>query len=137
MLSFRLITPTKIVYEDQVDMVVLPGERGHFGVLPDHAPLMSSLVAGAIDIYKEEKIIHRFFASHGVVHVTPEGCQVLAEEAIFIEALNGLDLPQMIEKLQNEIGESHSLEDQERLKRDLKIAFAKQQIMNELKPRDQ
>lgn len=51
-IHFKIITPEKIVYEDDVDAIYAQGTDGSFGVLPNHIPFMSSL---AIDTAKVEK----------------------------------------------------------------------------------
>ncbi|HIS88542.1 TPA: ATP synthase F1 subunit epsilon [Candidatus Avigastranaerophilus faecigallinarum] len=51
-IHFKIITPEKIVYEDDVDAIYAQGQEGGFGVLPNHVPFMSSL---AIDTAKIEK----------------------------------------------------------------------------------
>ena len=51
-IHFKIITPEKIVYEDDVDAIYAQGTAGSFGVLPNHIPFMSSL---AIDTAKVEK----------------------------------------------------------------------------------
>ena len=56
----RIISSSKIEYQDDVDMAILPGEDGEFGILPNHMEMMSSLEAGNIKIYKQgqEDLVH-------------------------------------------------------------------------------
>jgi len=63
-------------------MVVVPGTEGNFGVLPGHAPLISSIRPGTIDIYERQTITRRIFVVSGIAEVTPERCTVLADEAL-------------------------------------------------------
>ena len=63
-------------------MVVVPGTEGNFGVLPGHAPLISTIRPGTIDIYEGQTIVQRIFVVGGIAEVTPERCTVLADEAI-------------------------------------------------------
>jgi F-type H+-transporting ATPase subunit epsilon len=65
-----------------VEMVVVPGTEGNFGVLPGHAPLISSIRPGTIDIYERQTITRRIFVVSGIAEVTPERCTVLADEAL-------------------------------------------------------
>ena len=53
-LKFELVTPTKLVRSDEVHMVVVPGSEGEFGVLEGHAPFMSTIRDGAVQVYKTE-----------------------------------------------------------------------------------
>ena len=80
---FEIVTPTKLMVSQEVYLVVVPGEGGNIGILPRHAPLLSSLRPGTIDIHDEKmKVIDKIFVEQGFVDVTPERCTVLAEEAI-------------------------------------------------------
>ena len=63
-------------------MVVVPGTEGNFGVLPGHAPLISTIRPGTIDIYEGNAIAERIFVVGGLAEVTPERCTVLADEAM-------------------------------------------------------
>ncbi len=68
MLTLKIITPQKELLSAQVSLVELPGAQGRFEVLQDHAPLISSLVAGSIR-YIEDKEEHRIETSPGFVEV--------------------------------------------------------------------
>ena len=65
-----------------VEMVVVPGTEGNFGVLPGHAPLISSIRPGTIDVYEGQTVARRIFVVSGIAEVTPERCTVLADEAL-------------------------------------------------------
>ncbi len=82
-LQFELVTPERLVLSTEVEMVVVPGTEGNFGVLPGHSPLISTLRPGMIDIYETRPTISdRIFVVSGIAEVTPERCTVLAEEAL-------------------------------------------------------
>lgn len=81
-ISFELVSPEKLLFSADVDMVVVPGAEGDFGVLKGHAPLISALRPGVIDTYEGEKIDKRIFVAGGFAEVTGERCTVLAEEAV-------------------------------------------------------
>lgn len=51
-LHFELVTPARLVRSEEVHMVVVPGAEGEFGVLEGHAPFMSTIRDGAVQIYK-------------------------------------------------------------------------------------
>ncbi len=80
---FEIVTPAKLMLSQEVHLVVVPGEGGNIGILPRHAPLLSSLRPGTIDIHDQKmKVVDKIFVEQGFVDVTPERCTVLAEEAI-------------------------------------------------------
>ncbi len=82
--SFELVSPARLLLSEDVDMVVIPGAEGDFGVLPMHSPLVSSIRPGVINVYDGNDITQRIFVAGGFAEVTPEGCTVLAEEAIAV-----------------------------------------------------
>jgi F-type H+-transporting ATPase subunit epsilon len=93
-IPFELVTPERLIVSAEVEMVVVPGTEGNFGVLPGHAPLISTIRPGTIDIYEGRTITQRIFVVGGIAEVTPERCTVLADEAITPDTLDraALDL---------------------------------------------
>ena len=87
-LQFELVTPERLLLSEMVEMVVVPGTEGNFGVLPGHAPLISSIRPGTIDIYEGQTVTRRIFVVSGIAEVTPERCTVLADEAMAPEEVN-------------------------------------------------
>jgi F-type H+-transporting ATPase subunit epsilon len=86
--QFELVTPERLLLSEMVEMVVVPGTEGNFGVLPGHAPLISSIRPGTIDIYEGQSVTRRIFVVSGIAEVTPELCTVLADEAMAPEEVN-------------------------------------------------
>jgi F-type H+-transporting ATPase subunit epsilon len=79
-LQLEIVTPEKLAYQDEVDSVVLPGSQGEIGVLPHHAPLVSTLGAGELRLRKggsEES----FAIVGGFLQVLPDKVVVMAETA--------------------------------------------------------
>src|SRR5262249_1095873 len=89
---FELVTPERLLVSTEVEMVVVPGTEGNFGVLPGHAPLISTIRPGTIDIYENRVITQQFFVVGGLAEVTPAGCTVLAEDAMAPDKLNRAEL---------------------------------------------
>jgi len=87
-IQFELVTPERLIISTEVEMVVVPGTEGNFGVLPGHAPLISTIRPGTIDIYENRAITERIFVVGGIAEVTPERCTVLADEAMAPDALD-------------------------------------------------
>jgi F-type H+-transporting ATPase subunit epsilon len=79
-LQLDIVTPEKLAYSDEVDAVTLPGSEGELGVLPHHAPLVSTLGAGELQLRKagaEES----FAIVGGFLQVLPDKVVVMAETA--------------------------------------------------------
>ena len=79
--SFRLVMPEHELLATEADMVVVPGSEGDFGVLHGHAPLISTVRPGVLEVLQGNKVEQRFLVVGGIAEVTPERCTVLADEA--------------------------------------------------------
>jgi F-type H+-transporting ATPase subunit epsilon len=84
LLHFELVSPERLLSSGKVAMVVVPGAEGDFGVLPGHAPVMSTIRPGAIAIYEADSntLTRRIFVDGGFAEVTPQGLTILAESAM-------------------------------------------------------
>jgi F-type H+-transporting ATPase subunit epsilon len=108
--QFELVTPERLILSTEVEMVVVPGTEGNFGVLPGHSPLISTIRPGMIEIYETRpNVTERVFVVSGIAEVTPERCTVLAEEAM---APSSLDHAAIEAELQAIEGNLPSLRDQ-------------------------
>lgn len=86
--EFELVSPERLLLSQPVDMVVVPGTGGDFGVLPCHTPMISGVRTGTIDIYEDDKRTQRIFVAGGFAEVTAERCTVLAEGAVAVDDLD-------------------------------------------------
>ena len=90
--SFRLVMPEREVLATEADMVVVPGSEGDFGVLHGHAPLISTVRPGVLEVLQGNKVEQRFMVAGGFAEVTPERCTVLADEATPLEQVTAEQL---------------------------------------------
>jgi F-type H+-transporting ATPase subunit epsilon len=79
-IQLEIVTPERLAYQDTVDAVVLPGSEGELGVLPHHAPLVSTLGIGELRIRKSGQE-ETFAIAGGFVQVRPDKVVVMAETA--------------------------------------------------------
>ena len=79
-LRLDIVTPDKIVLQQEVDYVGVAGVEGEFGVLPGHAPMLSALKIGSLFYRKAEKTEY-VFVSGGFAQVSDNKVTVLAESA--------------------------------------------------------
>lgn len=86
-LHFELVSPAKLLTSADVDMVVVPGTEGDFGVLPLHAPIVSMLRTGIIEVHDGDNI-ERLLVVGGFAEVNSAGLTILAEQA---KPLNDVD----------------------------------------------
>lgn len=86
--EFELVSPERLLISEAVDMVIVPGTEGDFGALPRHAPMISTIRPGVIDVYTDGRVTSRIFVAGGFVEVNEERCTVLAEEAVPVDQLD-------------------------------------------------
>lgn len=108
--TFELVAPERLLVSADVDMVVVPGTEGDFGVLPGHAPLIAAVRAGVIDIYEggleSKSITQRIFVAGGVAEVTETRCTVLAEQAAPVGDLKAADAQARLEAARSRVTEA-------------------------------
>ena len=101
-ISFDLVSPENLIFNDEVGMIIVPGKDGDFGVLPGHSKVMSSLRPGRVMVYGEDKnLLKAFFVSGGFAEVNPEKCIVLAESVDEIHALEKSAIEKEIQDLES------------------------------------
>jgi F-type H+-transporting ATPase subunit epsilon len=79
-IKLEVVTAERIVYSDDVDIVIAPGREGELGVLPHHAPLMTTLMPGEL-LARKEGEEYRLAISGGFLEVRPDRVIVLADTA--------------------------------------------------------
>ena len=112
-IAFYLVSPERLLLSAQVDMVNVPGTEGYLGVMAGHAPLVSTLRAGMIDVAVDGKD-DRYFIRGGFAEIGPTKITVLAEEAIPMTELDLAVLDQRIADAQDD--EIAAKTDEDRLK---------------------
>lgn len=100
-LIFSLVSPAREVFSGAVDHVIAPGTEGDFGVLPNHAPFMSTLKNGIVRVLDGENVAMRVFVRGGFADVTPEGLTILAEEAVNLADVDAGDISGKLEMARN------------------------------------
>lgn len=77
----EIITPDKKVFEGEVNLIQLPGSKGAFEILKNHAPIISTLEKGTIKIQDENNEEHLFEVDGGVIENKANKIIVLVESA--------------------------------------------------------
>ena len=101
-ISFDLVSPENLVFNDQVGMIIVPGKDGDLGILPGHSKVISSLRPGRVMVYGEDKnLLKSFFVSGGFAEINSEKCIVLAEDVNEIETLDKSSIQKEIQILES------------------------------------
>lgn len=82
-----IVTPERVAYSEEVEMVIVPAIDGDLGVLPNHAPLITGLQIGEVRIKNNGEEI-KIATSGGFVEVKPDQVNILADTAEFPEEID-------------------------------------------------
>ena len=107
--NFELITPSQTVINQEVDMVVVPGSEGHFGVLPLHAHTLSTLRKGVVKLYENGHSINEIVIDGGIADVNPSGCTLLVEKAESLKDINKSEIEKRYSDFKNKENSFNSL----------------------------
>ncbi|MFP3942627.1 MAG: F0F1 ATP synthase subunit epsilon [Alphaproteobacteria bacterium] len=118
-LHFDLVTPERLFLSEEVDMVTVPGAEGDFGVLRDHAPFMSAIRRGVIDVTRNGAALQRIFVQGGFAEVTPAGLTVLAEQALPLDEVDPASLDQDMRNMEEDLAAATSEEERARIAEEL------------------
>jgi len=80
LINFKIATPERVVFKDEVEQITLPTKMGEITVLPNHIPLISALVPGEV-IVKKQNVVRAMSVSGGFIEVQAEKVVVLADTA--------------------------------------------------------
>jgi F-type H+-transporting ATPase subunit epsilon len=83
----EIVSQDRLVYEGDVDIVVIPGTDGEMGILPDHAPLLTTLDLGVVKVRTGTEE-HIFTVTGGLAEVQPDIVTVLADAAEDVEEID-------------------------------------------------
>ncbi len=122
--EFELVSPERLLLSDLVDMVVVPGSEGDFGVLPRHAPLISTLRPGVIRVFEGREVKERIFVAGGFAEVTPERCTVLAEEALPVGDIDASAVDQELKDLGEDLADAKTDEEKAAIAKRIKVRQA-------------
>lgn len=123
--DFELVSPERLLSSKPVDMVVVPGEEGDFGVLPGHAPLLSTVRPGVILVYEGREISDRIFVAGGFAEVTRERCTVLAEVAMPVSEIDTAKTEQDLRDAREDVDMANTAHERDNASRRADVAQAK------------
>jgi F-type H+-transporting ATPase subunit epsilon len=103
--QFELVSPERLLMSDAVDQVVVPGSEGYFTVLKDHAPMMSTMRPGVLEVTQASGTV-RIFVRGGFADVSTGGLTVLAEQAIPLDNVDDTVLAQEVTNAEEDVADA-------------------------------
>ena len=107
-IDLELVSPERLLLSEPVDMAVIPGDEGDFGVLAGHSLLIATLRPGVIEVYQGEKITNRLFVGGGFAEVTETRCTVLADQAVPVAEIDAAKAQADLEAARQEAGSAET-----------------------------
>ena len=107
-LHVRLVTPDRVLVDEEADAVELPSKSGYLEVLYGHAPLLAELGVGEVRLHGVSGGDQNYFVVWGFVEVLPDRVTILAQNAIKPEEIDTGEAQRQLEsgeKMWNEAGE--------------------------------
>ena len=126
---FELVSPERLLRSEAVEMVVVPGTEGNFGVLPGHALLISTVRPGLIEIFEGGRVKERIFIAGGFAEVNAERCTVLADEAVPLPDLNRTVLEAEARELEARLSAAQNERERDQARRQLAVVDAKLAVL--------
>lgn len=123
---FELVSPECVLVSEEASMVVVPGDAGDFGVLAEHAPLLSSIRPGVVAVHSPSGAVKKIFVTGGFADVNGKLCSVLAEEAVNVGDLDRSQLEKSLQDMQDDLGiAGDDAVKKSNIQRDMEIVRAK------------
>jgi len=104
--QFDLVSPEKLLMSDPVEQVTVPGADGQFTVLKGHAPFLSTLKPGVLDIKVADGSSQRIYVRGGFADVNASGLTVLAEQAMPMEEVNAEIMAQQVTDAEEDLADA-------------------------------
>ena len=104
--KFELVSPERLLVSGEVEQVLVPGAEGDMTVLAHHAPVLTTLKPGLLEIGYPGGEQQRYFIRGGFAEVNPAGLIVLAETAIDLVELDAAQLSQAIKNAEEDVADA-------------------------------
>ena len=133
-IKIDIVTAERIVYTADVDEVIAPGVQGQLGILPHHAPLMTTLQGGALIVKKggQEEIMA---ISGGFLEVRPDHIIVLADQAERAEEIDATRAEEARKRAEQRLKDKQAGIDEDRAEAALRRAMVRLSVAEKLKTR--
>jgi F-type H+-transporting ATPase subunit epsilon len=103
--QFELVSPEQLLMSEEVEEVVVPGAEGYFTVMKGHAPYMSTMRPGVVDVTRGGQT-DRIFVRGGFADVSAAGLTILAEQAIPLAEVDPEALAQDVRAAEEDVADA-------------------------------
>ncbi|MCZ7660385.1 MAG: F0F1 ATP synthase subunit epsilon [Xanthobacteraceae bacterium] len=127
--QFDLVSPEQLLFSGAVEQVDVPGAEGDFGVLAQHAPMVSMLRPGILTVHRPGGAL-RVVVGGGFAEVSAQGLTVLAELAVPVEEFDRTQLAQQIKDAEEDVADARDEATRDKLRLKLEQLHALQSVLS-------
>ncbi len=127
--QFDLVSPEQLLFSGAVEQVDVPGAEGDFGVLAQHAPMVSMLRPGILTVHRPGGAL-RVVVGGGFAEVSAQGLTVLAELAVPVEEFDRTQLAQQIKDAEEDVADARDEATRDKLRLKLEQLRALQSVLS-------
>ncbi len=113
--NFELVSPERLLLSESVNEVIIPGTDGEMTVMANHAPVMTTIKPGIVEVRAESGDSKRYVVFGGFADILPEGCTLLAESAVHVDDIDREDLAQRIQNTREDLADAKTDADKSRI----------------------
>jgi F-type H+-transporting ATPase subunit epsilon len=108
LIRFELVSPEKLVLAADVQQVLVPGSEGDMGVLPGHAPVMTTVRPGVLDVTTRSGNMKRYYVKGGFAEINPLQITVLAQTSIDLDDLDAEHIAADIRDMEEDLADART-----------------------------
>jgi len=101
--NFELVSPERLLLSESASEVIIPGADGEMTVMANHAPVMTNVKPGIVEVKSESGTSNRFVVFGGFADILPDGCTVLAESAVHVDDIDREALEKRIQDTREDL----------------------------------
>ena len=109
-INFDFVSPEDLIVSSEVDMVLIPAKEGDAGILPNHAPYMTVLRQGIVQVTFDKDNIKSYLVEGGFADVTPDKITILAESSLNLTDINKSALQVELDCIEEKITNASDLD---------------------------
>ena len=109
-INFDFVSPEDLIVSSEVDMVLIPAKEGDAGILPNHAPYMTVLRQGIVEVTFDKDNIKSYLVEGGFADVTPDKITILAESSLNLTDINKSALQVELDSIEEKITNASDLD---------------------------
>jgi len=113
--NFELVSPERLLLSEAVHEVIVPGVDGEMTVMANHAPIMTNVKSGIVEVRGASGDSNRYVVFGGFIDILPDGCTLLAESAVHVDDIDHKALEQRIQNTREDLQDAKTDADKTRI----------------------